>query len=208
MDSKLIKILLVEDNPGDARLLRETLAEAQNINIDICHVDNLQNAYQQLKSSPFDVVLLDLSLPDATGFEAFVWLYAQSPQVPIIILTGLDDQQLAIKAIRKGAQDYLVKGMIDSARLVHSISYAIERHQMKQALKESEKKYSSIIEAANDAIITADAETSIIIDANKKAEDLLGIPIEKIIGMELINIYPDDQIDYYRKVFLDKLKAL
>ncbi|MBN1521147.1 MAG: response regulator [Candidatus Aureabacteria bacterium] len=205
MNSNPLRILLVEDNPGDARLIQETLSEPQPISMEVTLVDNLQKAYQSLKEKPFDVVLLDLSLPDATGFEAFVWLYAQAPEIPIIILTGLNDQQLAIKAIRKGAQDYLIKGTVDSTRLMHSIMYAIERHNLKQALKNSEKKYYNLIESANDAIITADAETGIIIDANKKAEDLLGIPVGRIIGMHYTDMYPEDQKGFYQKVFLDQI---
>ncbi|MCK5707354.1 MAG: response regulator [Candidatus Aureabacteria bacterium] len=205
MDNKPIQILLVEDSNLDARILRKLLTDAKNIEVNITHVISLKEAIEILKNNNFDIVLLDFVLPDASGIEAFIWLYAQSPEIPIIVLTGLDDEQLAVKAIRKGAQDYLVKGSVDSNHLVHSIQYSIERHRLEIALKESEKKYCRIIETANDAIITADAETGFIIDANRKAEELLGIPLDNIIGMHHTGIHPKEEELFYKKLFLEQV---
>ena len=99
-----ISVLLVEDNPGDARLLREVVREAEGAHIQLTHVDTLGKALQRLDAEQFDVVMLDLSLPDADGLETLVRTHQQAPSVPIVVLTGLDDEGLAIRAVREGAQ--------------------------------------------------------------------------------------------------------
>jgi diguanylate cyclase (GGDEF)-like protein len=128
-------VLLVEDNPGDARLLRELLADVHKTQFDIIHVLRLQQAVEFLQDKPAHVVLLDLSLPDAYGFESFETLHREYPEVPIVVLSGLDDDDLAMHAVQQGAQDYLVKGQVTTALLVRSIRYAIERHRMQVALR-------------------------------------------------------------------------
>ncbi len=132
---KKVKVLLVEDNPGDVRLLRETLGEVTSTQFELAHVERLDEALEQLDHEHFDVVLLDLSLPDAQGFDTFVQVHEQAPDVPIVVLTGFDDETLAVQAVRKGAQDYLVKGQIDSNLLVRAMRYAIERQQAEEVLR-------------------------------------------------------------------------
>ena len=131
--SESIRILLVEDNPGDARLLREFLADVENTPFDPVHVERLGNALQRLRNERFDVILLDLSLPDAQGLETITRAYKQG--APIVVLTGLDDKALAINALREGAQDYLVKGQIEAPLLERSIRYAIERHRAEEMIE-------------------------------------------------------------------------
>ncbi|MGA9348778.1 MAG: response regulator [Anaerolineae bacterium] len=128
MEDKL-KVLLIEDNPGDARLIREILAEERGASFDVEGADRLSTGLEYLAGGDIDVVLLDLSLPDSRGLDTFARVHAQAPEVPIILLTGLDDEELAVKAVREGAQDYLVKGQVDSSLLVRSMRYAIERHR-------------------------------------------------------------------------------
>src|SRR5581483_1644825 len=119
--------LLIEDNPADARLIREILSEAadHSIRLDCC--DRLSAGLKRLRREPVDIILLDLSLPDAEGLESVIRLREAAPRTPVVILTGLSDEQLAKKAIRSGAQDYLIKGEISGALLVHAIAYAIVR---------------------------------------------------------------------------------
>ena len=124
-----IRILLVEDNPGDARLIREMLAEVRGVAFDVQRGDRLSTSLERLAEGGIDLVLLDLSLPDSQGLDTFARVYAQAPDVPIVLLTGLDDADLAVRAVREGAQDYLVKGQLDSGLLARSIRYAIERHR-------------------------------------------------------------------------------
>jgi signal transduction histidine kinase len=127
MQRERITLLLVEDNPGDARLLREMLAETAVVELDVHQVSRLDDAIELLTSAHHDVVLLDLSLPDSEGLETLVRLQAQTPDVPVVVLTGLHDETLAIRAVQKGAEDYLVKGHVDGNVLLRSIRYAIER---------------------------------------------------------------------------------
>jgi len=122
-----LKLLMIEDNPGDARLIQEMLSEADGAPFDFEHVDGLSKGLGCLAAGYFDVLLLDLGLPDSQGLDTFNKLHAQSPQVPVVILTGLDDASLAYKAVRNGAQDYLVKSQMNSNLLIRSMYYAMER---------------------------------------------------------------------------------
>ena len=133
-NSKL-KILLVEGNPRDADLLKEILEETGDHQFQITHVERLSQAIKRLRADSFDTILLDLLLPDATGIETFLKLVAQVPEVPIIVLTGLNNEYLASSALQNGAQDYMIKGQINSGLLVRSIRYAIERHRVQMALR-------------------------------------------------------------------------
>ena len=137
MDDRHIKVLLIEDNPGDARLIREMLAEVRGATFDLEWVDRLSAGLERLAEGGFDMVLLDLGLPDSQGIDTFVTLQAQAPRVPIIVLTGLDDEALAVKAVQEGAQDHLVKGQVDSHALVRSIRYAVERHRLLRELEQA-----------------------------------------------------------------------
>ena len=120
-------VLLVEDNPGDARLVVELLSEATGDIFHVTHVEQLADARQVVMESGTGCVLLDLSLPDASRLEALMQLRAAAPDVPIVILSGLQDELLAVKAVQEGAQDYLVKGRADGAAIGRSIRYAVER---------------------------------------------------------------------------------
>src|SRR5688572_16116898 len=116
-------VLLVEDNPGDARLVVELLAEATGDSFRITHVEQLADARQQVMEYGTGCVLLDLSLPDAARLEALMQLRAAAPDVPIVILSGLQDELLAVRAVQEGAQDYLVKGRVDGGAIGRSIRY-------------------------------------------------------------------------------------
>ena len=142
-----IKVLLVEDDPTDGFLLQETLAAAQCVPFQVTQVTRCSVAVQHLAAQHWDVVLLDLSLPDSLGLETFTTLHAQAPGVPMVVLTGLDDETVAVEAVQEGAQDYLVKGQVDGHGLVHAIRYAIERQRAEEALRQAQKA----AEAANHA---------------------------------------------------------
>jgi diguanylate cyclase len=126
-ETQTFPVLLVEDNPGDARLVVELLAEATGDVFSVTHVEQLADARQVVMESGTGCVLLDLSLPDAARLEALMQLRAAAPDVPIVILSGLQDELLAVKAVQEGAQDYLVKGRVDGAAIGRSIRYAVER---------------------------------------------------------------------------------
>ena len=134
MSSELIKVLLVEDNLGDARLLYEGLEEALPRQFQMTHVRRLSEALEYLWEETCDVVLLDLGLPDSHGIDTLVVTRAQAPGVPIVVLTGFQDEALAVEALKGGAQDYLVKGQVDSKLLGRSLRYAIVRKATEEAL--------------------------------------------------------------------------
>jgi serine phosphatase RsbU (regulator of sigma subunit) len=144
MKTSSIPVLLVEDNPGDARLIREALAEAGPARFELTATDRLAPALQLLIEGRFEVVLLDLSLPDSHGLETFRAVRAETHEVPVVVLTGLADQTLAVQAVQEGAQDYLVKGEVSSAQLAHALYYAVGRHQrqrdVESALRASEEE--------------------------------------------------------------------
>jgi len=127
------RILLVEDDPDDVWLLRNLLGDRWDGPFELVHVELLEDALRCLETGRIDVILLDLSLPDSHGVETFLRIYAQAPELPIVILTGLDDQALALRCVQAGAEDYLVKGQVDDELLVRSLRYAMERSRRRRA---------------------------------------------------------------------------
>jgi two-component system, cell cycle sensor histidine kinase and response regulator CckA len=135
MEESSIRILLIEDNPGDARLVKEMLAEGDPGSFHLSQAERLSEGLRRLKEEDFQVVLLDLSLPDAQGLDTVSRVCAQAPHVPALVLTGLDDETLAIRAVQEGAQDYLVKGQMDHHLLKKSIRYGIERKRAEEGMR-------------------------------------------------------------------------
>mgnify|MGYP000848835600 CR=1 FL=1 len=141
-----IRTLLIEDNPGDARLMQELLREAGGTVFRLVHRDCLDAGMAYLTAGEVDVVLLDLGLPDSQGLETFLLFHARHPHLPTIVLTGLNDNNLAVAAVKQGAQDYLVKGQVNSDLLARAIRYAIERAQANRFLKIREQRYRALFE--------------------------------------------------------------
>ncbi len=129
MSDKYTKILLIEDNPSYARLVQKMLAVSSQVECQIECAERLSTGLEYLVKGKIDVVLLDLGLPDSQGLDTLRKVHAQAPAVPIVVLTGIDDETLAVQAMRQGAQDYLVKGDINSKTLQRVMRYAIERKQ-------------------------------------------------------------------------------
>jgi two-component system, cell cycle sensor histidine kinase and response regulator CckA len=173
MKNEMIKILLVEDNPEDAVLVREMLSETNTVRFDLIHFDRLGQTIQFLKNENCDIILLDLSLPDCLGLDTFLQLHAAVPGVPIVVMSGFGDEELAVEALHRGAQDYLVKGQVDNALLVRSVRYAIERKQTGEALRKAHDELElRIRERTAELIITNDALLAEI-DERKKTEEAL-----------------------------------
>jgi diguanylate cyclase (GGDEF)-like protein len=134
MGDESIRVLLVEDEP-DHRLLFRRMMAAAGSRAKVTATDTLKSALDFLAHEEADIVLLDLHLPDSQGMETFNSLHAQAPTVPVIVLTGMNDEQMAVEAVRRGAQDYLVKGQFEAQLLGRAVRYALERHRMREELR-------------------------------------------------------------------------
>jgi PAS domain S-box-containing protein len=175
-----IRVLLVEDNAGDARLIVELLREVQAVDFELERSDRLGPALDRVKHAAADVLLLDLGLPDSQGLDTLRAAQRARPEEPIVIISGLDDETLALEAVRGGAQDYLVKGRIEGQLLARVIHYAIER-------KRAEARLSAIVRAALDAHVTMDA-AGIITGWNPQAEVVFGWLATEVLGRPLAEV--------------------
>ncbi|WP_199312705.1 GAF domain-containing protein [Microcoleus sp. FACHB-672] len=134
MKNALIQLLLVEDNCADVAILNELLAEDPAVPVQVTHEKQLTEVLNRLQTQAFDIILLDLSLPDVQGLETLLQVQLAAPALPIVVMTGLDNEELALAAVRQGAQDYLIKGQVNCQLLVRAIRYAIERKRTAEAL--------------------------------------------------------------------------
>src|SRR5208282_1806161 len=180
MNLEGIHVLLVEDNSGDARLFQELVRDTGAGRLKLEHVSRLSTAFDRLSNADFDVVLLDLSLPDEQGLATLTRTHAHAPNVPIVVLTGLDDEALAVKAVRAGAQDFLVKGRVDGDLLVRSIRYATERGRAVEALERREEHYRSLIENSLDLISILNVDGTVRY-ASPSHERLLGYALHELV---------------------------
>jgi phosphoserine phosphatase RsbU/P len=144
MDEERVKILLVEDDPDDVYVMRNLLGDRWDGPFELVHVELLASAVERCEEEKFNVVLLDLCLPDSTGLETFFTLFAHAGEVPIVVLSGYNDERIAVKAVQSGAQDYLVKGQLTDSLLIRSIRYAIERsrrYHAEEALRDTSEEF-------------------------------------------------------------------
>jgi two-component system cell cycle sensor histidine kinase/response regulator CckA len=201
-----IRVLLVEDNPGDARLLTELVRDTGAGQWKLVHVDRLSAALDRLSREPFDVILLDLSLPDADGLDTVIRAHGEAPRIPIVVLTGHDDEALAVRAVRAGAQDYLVKGRMDGDLLVRSIRYASERGRAVEALERREEHYRSLIENSMDLISILNLDGTIRY-ASPSHERLLGYPLDELVGRNVLSFVHSDDKDGVQMAMLNGNKG-
>ena len=189
MASDPINVLLVEDNPADARLLIESLKDARAFDFRVKQVSRLRDALDALAGESSDVIGLDLSLPDSSGLETVERVRAAAPSVPIVLLTGLQDEQLALRAVRLGVQDYLVKGQCEQGLAARALRYAVERRRAEAAVQDSEARLRAVVETAVDAIITID-ERGRIDSTNAAAERMFGYRRDEMLGRNVSLLMP------------------
>ncbi|HMC30795.1 MAG TPA: response regulator [Candidatus Angelobacter sp.] len=179
----LMNVLLVEDNPVDARMVR-ALLRAPSAALRCGHVTRLAEALEHLKTEQPDVILLDLNLDDSCGYETFHRMRQAGPKAAILVLSGSDDEELAIRTVREGAQDYLVKGSFDGKLLLRAIRYALERKHSEEALRQSEITVRAIFENSLDGIVIFLSD-GICVEANVAAAALVGVARDELIGRRL-----------------------
>lgn len=188
MSSKWIKILLlVEDNLGDARLLREMFNEEGAHQTEMTHAQCMKDAERHLAEREVDIILLDLGLPDVEGVTAVQRIRAAAPRVPLVVLTGRDDEALAALALQEGAQDYLIKGQIDSRGLLRALRYAIERKTMEEALFVEKERAQVTLNSIGDAVVCTDMSGNITF-LNFVAEKMTGWAWQEAAGRPMLEV--------------------
>ena len=191
---------MVEDNLIDLELIRERLSDVA-VGYTLTTADRLAAGLSLMEKKTYDVLLLDLSLPDSSGFESLRKLRDKAPGLPIVVLTGNSDEDFAVQAIDLGAQDYLVKGEFDGAILSRSIRYAIGRKKGEETLRESEARFSGIASATTDAVIFIDND-GLVTFWNDAATRMFGYTKEEIAGKNLLSsIMPERDTDTFLRGF-------
>lgn len=203
MNTKCIKVLLIEDNLGDALIIREMLKEVKTTKFKLKHAKRLSEGLEYLNDDVFDIILLDLALPDSNGIETFNITKKQAPDLPIIILTGLSDEEFAINAVGEGAQDYLVKAEVDSRLLARSMKYAIERNLIEEKLRKSEERYRIMVEKTQSGVFLINRYNKLNY-VNQQMAEMLGYKVKEMINRSIF-----DFMDYEgKKTLNDHLKKL
>jgi PAS domain S-box-containing protein len=198
MDVNIIKILLIEDNPGDTRLIKEMLSDTDIFNCELECTARLSKGLEYLAGQSANIILLDLELPDSRGLDTLKKVRAQVPEIPVVVLTGLDDESVALEAVRQGAQDYLVKGAINGRVLWRVINYSIER-------KSSEQLLEDIFNTS--AIGMYISREGKFILANPQFQKITGYGAEDLLGSSSLEIVIDDERETVRQLATEMLKG-
>lgn len=187
MSAESATVLLVEDDPTQVRVIGEILRRVTGISVDLRTADRLSQALDILASGGIDLVLLDLGLPDSQGLDTFTALNGVHPQVPVIVMSGLDDEALAVQTVQRGAQDYIVKGQMTSRGIVRAVRYALERTRASLAVLDFQQTVNVFLSITPDAVILIDPAGTIL-ETNRVAAQHLGCPIEKLTGRSFYEI--------------------
>ncbi|MDP1926354.1 MAG: PAS domain S-box protein, partial [Thiobacillus sp.] len=193
MNDTPTSVLLIEDEPADAKLIQNALTGAGNSLFCVEWVTRLADALERLKSERFEVVLLDLSLPDSKGLEAFDQVFQAAPDSLILVLSGLTDEETALQAMQRGAHDYFSKGHVDAHWLPRALRYVIDRKTARGALQSSEERFRAMSDASPLGIFVSDAEGSCIY-TNAAYHTISGLTLEQTLGTNWSTaIHPEDR---------------
>ena len=180
-------VLIVEDNPGDARLLSEMFKEVSQ-KTDLSFVQSLSEAEKHLAIHTVDIILLDLGLPDAQGVEVVRRVRAAAPHIPLVVLTGMDDQTMAMQALHEGAEDYLLKDQIDPHGLLRALRYAVQRKIMEEALFVEKERAQVTLNSIGDAVICTDISGNITF-LNLVAEKMTQWSLNEAMGRPMAEVF-------------------
>jgi diguanylate cyclase (GGDEF)-like protein/PAS domain S-box-containing protein len=200
-------VLLVEDNPGDVRLMREMLRDQGTRDTELAHVDSMAAAIRYLATRKADIILVDLGLPDAQGLEVVRRVRAAAPHTALIVLTGLDDESLAIESLQQGAQDYLVKGRIDTQELPRSMRYAIERKSLEEALFAEKERAEVTLNSIGDAVACTNIAGDVTF-LNRTAETMTGWSLVEAAGNLFGDIFRIVDARFREAVQLDRMGGI
>lgn len=193
--TSVIHVLLIEDNPGDARLIQEMLTRPATTQFRLVWVDSLSAGLTHLATGDTDAVLLDLSLPDSQGFDTLQKVHATFPRLPIVVLTGLDDEAVGVEAVQLRAQDYLVKGQVDRNLLGRALRYAIERKRAEVDLHERRRALHLVISSMPNLLLKVDEHNCLsALFAPPRFQTLLRLPGEPV-GRPLNEVLPDEMAE-------------
>ncbi len=204
-NTTLLSILIVEDNPGDLFLLEETLRLTRLPFENVFKASSTAEAIGMLDKHDISVVLLDLSLPDSSGFNSYSQVEAHASSIPIIVLTGLADTELALDTMASGAQDYLIKGEFDERLLAKSIQYSIERNRIRLSLMESNESYRNLFFNNPLPIFIWSLDTLEILEVNDMAQQEYGYTRDELLHMNVLQLRPDEQHEKV-KIFVKEFK--
>lgn len=198
-----IHILLIEDNETDAILVQSDLQYAMGDQVTVTHVERLSSALELIHKESFDLILSDLTLPDSDGITTINELRKHAASIPIAVLSFRDDEKLAIKAIKAGAQDYLVKGSLTEGVLARVIRYSIERQRIEESNRKAQNRFQTIFEKAPLGIALVNLKTGKYYDVNPKYASIVGRHVEELINISHADIiHPDDLQSYYYDIEL------
>jgi PAS domain S-box-containing protein len=190
-----MKALHIDANPGDARLVQKLLKDVGE-KVVYNWVKELGEGIQYIKRDKPDIVILDMGLPDSQGLTTLAKLHSSAPEIPIVVVTGLEDEKIAVEAIRLGAQDYLYKSDLAPDLLVRAINHALSRAQLEEALRESEAKYRGVIESAKDGIFIIDEQLRFI-SVNSSVVGYGGRKPQEYIGKTVFDIFPNEMAKHF-----------
>jgi len=196
MEQPPLKVLLIEDNPGDADLVRERLTDETSVPFHVNWADTLEAARERLAQGGNELILLDLSLPDSQGLDTFRTIRGLAPQLPIVILTGLDDQELAFQTLHEGGQDFLVKGQASPQLLEKIIRYAMERKRAQAALLRSEEqRYRVLFETIPHPICVFSKKIGAFLAVNQAALDHYGYTKEEFLRIGILDLNGPESVE-------------
>ncbi len=192
MDLRDLCILLAEDDPADVGLVEEHLSESPGTPPELLCVGTLDEARERAVDRKIDVILLDLNLPDSSGLETLDRMLEVAPAIPVIVLTGLRDEEVAWEAVERGAQDFLLKGELTAPMVWRSIRYAVERTGAAAELRRREELYRALVEGVSDVVKIVDPD-GIVVYESPSIEGVLGFRPEERIGESYLDlVHPDD----------------